>query len=167
MKLKKLKINSHYHLKDLEFDFTYPKGHPKAGQPLDKICFIGQSATGKTNLLHILSESILYLLRVEIVNNQSLWIENRNYSKTLENGVLELIFEGKSLILSEKFLSFNNQKYYYDDSISGGSITNLVYNLKNQNKLIYFDSNYVSNENLKYFKTNPLEIVFEKKILTI
>lgn len=161
MKLKKLKINSHYHLKDLEFDFTYPKGHPKVGQPLDKICFIGQSATGKTNIIHLISEAILYLLRVEIVNNKSVWHRN-NYSKTLENGTLEIVFEGKNLILSENSIFYNGREFTFDDS-TGGSITNLVHNVKNQNKILYFDSNYVSNANLKYFNTNPLEIVFEKR----
>lgn len=161
MKLKKLKINSHYHLKDLEFDFTYPKGHSKAGQPLDKICFIGQSATGKTNIIHLISEAILYLLRVEIVNNKSVWHRN-NYSKTLENGTLEIVFEGRNLILSENSIFYNGREFTYDDS-TGGSITNLVHNVKNQNKILYFDSNYVSNANLKYFNTNPLEIVFEKR----
>lgn len=161
MKLKKLKINSHYHLKDLEFDFTYPKGHSKAGQPLDKICFIGQSATGKTNIIHLISEAILYLLRVEIVNNKSVWHRN-NYSKTLENGTLEIVFEGKNLILSENSIFYNGREFTFDDS-TGGSITNLVHNVKNQNKILYFDSNYVSNANLKYFNTNPLEIVFEKR----
>ena len=161
MKLKKLKINSHYHLKDLEFDFTYPKGHSKAGQPLDKICFIGQSATGKTNIIHLISEAILYLLRVEIVNNKSVWHRN-NYSKTLENGTLEIVFEGKNLILSENSIFYNGREFTFDDS-TGGSITNLVHYVKNQNKILYFDSNYVSNANLKYFNTNPLEIVFEKR----
>lgn len=161
MKLKKLKINSHYHLKDLEFDFTYPKGHSKAGRPLDKICFIGQSATGKTNIIHLISEAILYLLRVEIVNNKSVWHRN-NYSKTLENGTLEIVFEGKNLILSENSIFYNGREFTFDDS-TGGSITNLVHNVKNQNKILYFDSNYVSNANLKYFNTNPLEIVFEKR----
>lgn len=161
MKLKKLKINSHYHLKDLEFDFTYPKGHSKAGQPLDKICFIGQSATGKTNIIHLISEAILYLLRVEIVNNKSVWHRN-NYSKTLENGTLEIVFEGNNLILSENSIFYNGREFTFDDS-TGGSITNLVHNVKNQNKILYFDSNYVSNANLKYFNTNPLEIVFEKR----
>ena len=57
MKIKSLQINKHYHLEDLSFDFTYPIGHAKEGQPLEKICFIGQSATGKTNLLIINEEN--------------------------------------------------------------------------------------------------------------
>lgn len=161
MKIKKLKIDSYLHLKDLEFDFTYPEGHKRAGEPLDKICFIGQSATGKSTLLKLLSETILYLLRLEIVNGKSLWPIN-NYCKTLENGTLELIFDENELILEKTHISFKARNFTFDDS-SGGSISKLLYNSNNLNKILYFDSNYVSNENIKYFNTNPLEIVFEKR----
>lgn len=65
MKIKKLKIEDHYQLKNLELDFTYPAGHKKAGQPLNKVCFIGQSGTGKTSLLEILDHRIVTI----IVNN--------------------------------------------------------------------------------------------------
>lgn len=37
-------------------DLTYPLGHPKAGQPLDKVCLIGQSATGKTQLMRLMMQ---------------------------------------------------------------------------------------------------------------
>ncbi len=56
MKLKSLHIDSYRHLENISFDFTYPEGHPtKAGQPLDKICIIGQSAKGKTGILKLIS----------------------------------------------------------------------------------------------------------------
>jgi predicted ATPase len=51
MKINSLHIKNHYQFRDLELDLTYPKGHDKAGEPLDKVCFIGQSGTGKTTLL--------------------------------------------------------------------------------------------------------------------
>lgn len=35
-------------------DLTYPDGHAKAGEPLDKVCIIGQSGTGKTSLLNLM-----------------------------------------------------------------------------------------------------------------
>lgn len=50
MKIQKLHIDSFRHLENVEFDFTYQTGERK-GQPLDKICLIGQSATGKTSVL--------------------------------------------------------------------------------------------------------------------
>ncbi|HMR86943.1 MAG TPA: AAA family ATPase [Saprospiraceae bacterium] len=55
MKLKQLQITNFRHLKDLDFDFTYQSGERK-GQTLDKICIIGQSATGKTSILELVKE---------------------------------------------------------------------------------------------------------------
>ena len=55
MKLKKIQIKSYAHLKDLELDFTYQSGERK-GEALDKICFIGQSGTGKTTILNLIAD---------------------------------------------------------------------------------------------------------------
>jgi hypothetical protein len=53
MKITKIKLGSYLHFKeDLELDLTYPAGHPKAGEPLQKVCLLGQSSTGKTALLN-------------------------------------------------------------------------------------------------------------------
>lgn len=57
MKITKLHIDNFRHLENLDFDFTYPNDfhiEEKRGKPLDKICFIGQSATGKTSLLELI-----------------------------------------------------------------------------------------------------------------
>ncbi|MDI9366518.1 MAG: AAA family ATPase [Flavobacterium sp.] len=54
MKITKLSIKNFHQFKDLEVDLTYPKGHKKAGEPLEKVCFIGQSGTGKTTLLKLI-----------------------------------------------------------------------------------------------------------------
>lgn len=51
MKLTSIHIKNHYQFKDFKLDLTYPLGHEKEGKPLDKVCFIGQSGTGKTTLL--------------------------------------------------------------------------------------------------------------------
>ncbi len=57
MKVSYLHIRNYKQFSDLELDLTYPKGHPNEGKPLDKICIIGQSGTGKTNLLDIVKKS--------------------------------------------------------------------------------------------------------------
>ncbi len=57
MKVKELYIKSYNQFEDFRLDLTYPLGHPKAGKPLDKVCFIGQSGTGKTSLLEIISKN--------------------------------------------------------------------------------------------------------------
>ncbi len=54
MKITKIHIEEFHQFKNLEIDLTYPLGHAKAGQPLDKVCIIGQSGTGKTTLLKII-----------------------------------------------------------------------------------------------------------------
>ncbi|MCW3464465.1 AAA family ATPase [Chitinophaga nivalis] len=55
MKVRSITIPDLHHFKDLHLDLTYPAGHPKAGQALDKVCIIGQSGTGKTTLLKLIS----------------------------------------------------------------------------------------------------------------
>lgn len=78
MKVKSLFIKDYNQFKDFELDLTYPAGHPKAGQPLDKVCIIGQSGTGKTSLLnklHTLHNTIYYsnpTTKSEHINNNSL-----------------------------------------------------------------------------------------------
>ena len=59
MKIEHLEIKNYKQFTDLTLDLTYPRGHEKEGQPLDKICIIGQSGTGKTNLLEIIKKSSL------------------------------------------------------------------------------------------------------------
>jgi len=59
MKICNLNISNYKQFKNLDLDLTYPKGHEKEGQPLDKICIIGQSGTGKTNLLNIIKKSVV------------------------------------------------------------------------------------------------------------
>lgn len=54
MKLSKIHISDYNQFKDFSLDLTYPKGHPKEGKPLDKICIIGQSGTGKSTLLQFI-----------------------------------------------------------------------------------------------------------------
>ena len=41
MKICNLNISNYKQFKNLELDLTYPSGHEKEGQPLDKICIIG------------------------------------------------------------------------------------------------------------------------------
>ncbi|MGB0862042.1 MAG: AAA family ATPase [Saprospiraceae bacterium] len=53
-KITKILIKNFNQFKDFELDLTYPLGHEKEGKPLDKICFIGQSGTGKTTLLNLI-----------------------------------------------------------------------------------------------------------------
>lgn len=54
MKISRIHLKGFHQFKDFNIDLTYPKGHEKEGQPLNKVCFIGQSGTGKTSLLELI-----------------------------------------------------------------------------------------------------------------
>lgn len=57
MKICAITIVEHNQFKDFTIDFTYPSGHPKAGEPMDKLCLIGPNGTGKTTILECLFQA--------------------------------------------------------------------------------------------------------------
>jgi len=61
MKISKIFIEDYRQFKNFELDLTYPVGHDKAGKPLEKVCIIGQSGTGKTNLLLFIKKALNFL----------------------------------------------------------------------------------------------------------
>lgn len=60
MKVHSITLKDYNQFTDLVIDLTYPKGHPKEGKPLDKVCFIGQSGTGKTTLLRLIKFCVTF-----------------------------------------------------------------------------------------------------------
>lgn len=93
MKVKEIYIKDFRQFKNFKLDLTYPKGHVKEGQPLDKVCFIGQSGTGKTSLLKFIYLSQVPFEAGEKIN--TLEIDNNIFIK-ISNG------EKKQAILSFK-----------------------------------------------------------------
>lgn len=71
MKVSHLYIDNYNQFKNFELDLTYPAGHPKAGQPLDKVCIIGQSGTGKTSLLLFLKNLWGFLIQAEFYSKDN------------------------------------------------------------------------------------------------
>ncbi|WP_069470120.1 ATP-binding protein [Candidatus Marithrix sp. Canyon 246] len=65
MKISQIDIKDYNQFKNLTLDLTYPKGHKKEGKPLDKICFLGQSGTGKTSLLNVIRATLTGNLTIE------------------------------------------------------------------------------------------------------
>ncbi len=116
MKVTELFIKEYNQFKDFRLDLTYPEGHPKAGQALDKVCFIGQSGTGKTSLIEILKETVLF------VANQSSSAVDKNGKVdsvpiNIENYRMNSARNGVRLKFNQSLtVHFNN--YQYSNSIS-------------------------------------------------
>ena len=139
MKLKKLNINSYLHLKDLEFDFTYPDNHEKAGQPLEKICFIGQSATGKTNLLNFIKTIIERILNIEIDSNNDISFFDIFY--------IDADFE---IEINKNLFTIKDKTLYIDSEKKHISVLPKEYDLFPEKHPIYnIKSDIVSEQNIK------------------
>lgn len=155
MKISKLHIDQFRHLENLTFDFTYQTGERK-GQPLDKICFIGQSATGKTGLLELIYTYSTNILDLEVLNGTSLSGLKTSLKKI--DGIVEYILNEDKLILSGQEVIYKG--HTYKESSQGGTITDLIpENLKNE--IFYFKANLISDKNIDVFTKNPLDL-FEK-----
>jgi ABC-type lipoprotein export system ATPase subunit len=95
MKISHIEIQSYLQFKDFSLDLTYPKGHEKEGEPLEKVCFIGQSGTGKTSLLNLIKAIVLDGSHIGKYGNESMQKiiadivlgDNKAHSRTtIENG---------------------------------------------------------------------------------
>jgi len=164
MKLTNLNIDSHKHLENIHFNFTYPAGHPKAGKPLDKICLIGQSATGKTSILELIKDSLIELNRVEIANGNSLF----GGFPLAFDGKVELINNDIPIVLTYNKITYGNKTY--DNSEDGGIITD---QFAEYARLLYFSSDLISKDAIAILNSNPLDVntlkseqVAQKKIST-
>jgi predicted ATP-dependent endonuclease of OLD family len=150
MKISKLHIDQFRHLENLDIDFTYQSGDRK-GQTLDKICFIGQSATGKTSLLELIKE------QHKGINNAI--ISGNNFSYKSE---IEIIKACVSFNLNDTTIKINNNKLNYDNKtfnfVKSGNFSNLL-NEEQKENLYYFKANLISDFNISFLSTNPIELI--------
>ena len=158
MKISKLHIDNHKHLENLDFDFTYPEDFhivEKRGKPLDKICFIGQSATGKTGLLELIYEQTINLFNIEIFNNQT--ISSHRYENKIFNGEIQLLQNANLFTQKNDEIVCNNIKYVSGGDQSG-SINRLI-PYQDRKNIFYFKANLISDKNIEIFNTNPIELI--------
>lgn len=161
MKLKKLHINSFRHLESLKFDFTYPEDFyivEKRGKPLDKICIIGQSATGKTGLLELIKHRYEYITEFEFF--QEIGIkgfetkENHEAAFTFTDDYgdrYEMLLHNNSLVITEN----DKQKEIV-------AVNKLIFS-----PLIQIDSNIVNEKNIDFFNKSSFEIISQVPLLDL
>ncbi|MGM9509459.1 AAA family ATPase [Larkinella sp. GY13] len=104
MKITGIEIGEYRQFKNIKFDFTYPAGHAKAGQPLDKVCFIGQSGTGKTTLLNIVWDFFKVISTTFSPKISRTIFANKNFSKTFQTIKIHSIHNENKISLSNRFI---------------------------------------------------------------
>ena len=155
MKISKLHIDQFRHLENLDFDFTYQSGERK-GQPLDKICFIGQSASGKTSLLELINKDINGFLMTELDSVGDLWINFHNYESNFK-----LCYEGDSY--EYLFGVFLKNEIPFDKSKNQSSFIQYLFN--ETASIFHITSDILSNQNLKIFEDETVLLIEKYKNL--
>jgi len=151
MNISKLNIDSYKHLQNISFDFTYPEGHENEGKPLNKICIIGQSATGKTSVLELIKKSVSKLDALEVTEENYL-----AESSILEfSGKLELVLNTFDVQITKNTITINDNAFIYN-SKTDSLLTKLI---NDKIRLLYLSTELISNEALDIFNQNPLTIL--------
>ena len=153
MKISKLHIDQFRHLENLDFDFSYQSGERK-GEPLDKICFIGQSATGKTGLLELIYDYSTNILNLEVIDDTTL-SGLRTSVKNID-GAVEFVIKNEMLTLKKQQLFYKNRIYI--DEKKGGTVKDLIPSIYKKD-IFYFKANIISTKNIDLFEKNPIDLI--------
>ncbi|MBL0738770.1 AAA family ATPase [Flavobacterium sp. GN10] len=149
MKISKLYIDQFRHLENLEFDFTYQSGERK-GQPLDKICFIGQSATGKTGLLELIYDCLRFAIELEVDENVYT-NEEINF-----NGEINFLFNKSSLKIKDNEVYFRKKKF---TSRLSDKTNEFLISEDLLKDFFFFKANLISDTNINIFTNNPVDLI--------
>lgn len=162
MKITKIYIKDFHQFNDFTLDLTYPKGHEKEGMPLDKVCFIGQSGTGKTSLLELIPknlfayntnlisksgiESIFNNIKISCsfgINNEYSTVTEytKNTAKTKEGNETSWIWGSPKL--NNKPCTWESLIDYYENEWINKTASKLIYFPANLNYNLDFDSSIV------------------------
>ncbi|UUW09576.1 AAA family ATPase [Flavobacterium plurextorum] len=158
MKISKLHIDQFRHLENLEFDFTYPEDfhiEEKRGKPLDKICFIGQSATGKTGLLDFIYKCNLNALNALLIGGK-LFSRLESFMSNM-NGEVEFIIKNEKYRQKKDCIYYKGVEYKHTPKISG--LTNELISSSDKKDVVFFKANLISDKNLEIFTKSPIDLI--------
>ncbi|MFY7888795.1 MAG: hypothetical protein ACOVOW_07800, partial [Spirosomataceae bacterium] len=143
MKIKELYIQQYHQFNAFHLDLTYPTGHPKAGQALDKVCFIGQSGTGKTSLLEVLKEVLTLVMNhakrpfsLETEEFESTFRSESNRPSLFDNEV-RVSFDNDINIAFHKLKDTNDSLNAYKTILTGINETKQLF-LNNQFQVFFY-----------------------------
>lgn len=152
MKLKKLNIQSYRHLQEVEFDFTYPEGHAKAGEPLEKICIIGQSATGKTGVLELLKNTFEQLRLADLVDGS---VFKPSFRLPFQ-GIIESLYQGERFHASNKKIIYKDRRIETPEISLTGTLSHLF---DEGFRLLYLSADIISPKAISFFNENPIDLI--------
>jgi len=161
-KLLSIRLKNFQQFADVKLDLTYPIGHEKAGQPLEKICFLGQSGAGKTTILNVIR-----LFSLSESSKQASHIFDIAINAELEIEYLIPEFASISIYYKNKTLTYKitEKRCNWSDDIF--NIKLYEYFQKIEYRLIYFPSDVIKKLDNNIVKTDTikLESAMEDKVL--
>jgi ABC-type lipoprotein export system ATPase subunit len=141
MKIIKLHFKNYLNFgADFTIDLTYPVGHEKEGKPLDKVCFIGQSCTGKTSLLNL----IKYIsFPFEEIDKSCI------QEDLLADGAVEVFYEIGRRKFSKKIKEDGTMAFLENDEIQQPEFEKIIMgSLQNKPWLINFPFNIIEQSDI-------------------
>lgn len=164
MKIKQIDITEYQQFKNITFNFTYPDDfhdEAKRGKPLDKVCFIGQSGTGKTTLLELIEKFLKKIGQIEHLKK----IPDEFYETGYDQKDVRFKAVLGHIEIEEKkdCINVNTPKIEYS---LNGNLESIHSFLKNYRRIsIYQPAELISQKyNILSRRTEPFELLNQPKI---
>ncbi len=140
MKITKIEIKDYQQFKDFTLDLTYPEGHDDAGKPLKKVCFIGQSGTGKTTILEVIKE----VLAVFVSNKNNFNRKFYNEDVKKDHYTISFLYNNEKIAYKKALKEHNFSEYndsgYVENGIDGDKVILNNYYIYLQAGMLYMQN---------------------------
>ena len=149
MKITGIDIGEYRQFKNIKFDFTYPADYhdpEKVGHPLEKICFIGQSGTGKTTLLNVIWELAKTIDQIIRLRSDAFLDERLRLPESFENIKYSIAVNQENIVFDRNDQSTIPDGNFVDSWLKNNLTKTELYNLIDTNKLCLFIKESISRE---------------------